>query len=103
MKILVLPCDGIGPEIVSASMAVLEVASDRFGLGLRFEYDDVGFRSLEKHGTTLRDSVLERARNDFDGVILGTQSHADYPASASVSISTPMSARPARVPSSSRT
>lgn len=80
MKILVLPCDGIGPEIVSASMAVLEVASDRFGLGLQFEYDDVGFKSLEKHGTTLRESVLDRARSDFDGVILGTQSHADYPA-----------------------
>lgn len=80
MKILVLPCDGIGPEIVAAAMTVLEVASDRFGLGLAFDYDDVGFTSLEKHGTTLRESVLEKARADYDGVILGTQSHADYPA-----------------------
>ena len=80
MKLLVLPCDGIGPEIVAASIAVLEVASSKFNLGLTFEYDDVGFRSLEKHGTTLRESVLDRARNEFDGVILGTQSHADYPA-----------------------
>jgi 3-isopropylmalate dehydrogenase len=80
MKILVLPCDGIGPEIVAASMTVLEVTSDRFGLGLAFDYDDVGFTSLEKHGTTLRESVLENARADYDGVILGTQSHADYPA-----------------------
>lgn len=51
MKILVLPRDGIGPEIVFASMAVPEVASDRFGLG--FEYD-VGFKSLEKQGTRTR-------------------------------------------------
>lgn len=80
MKLLVLPCDGIGPEIVAASIAVLEVASSKFNLDLTFEYDDVGFRSLEKHGTTLRESVLDRARNEFDGVILGTQSHADYPA-----------------------
>jgi 3-isopropylmalate dehydrogenase len=80
MKLLVLPCDGIGPEIIAASIAVLEVASSKFNLGLSFEEDDVGFKSLEKHGTTLRESVLDRARNGFDGVILGTQSHADYPA-----------------------
>ncbi len=80
MKILVLPCDGIGPEIVAASIEVLEVVSDKFGLALAFDYDDVGFKSLEKHGTTLRESVLDNARADYDGIILGTQSHADYPA-----------------------
>ncbi len=79
MKILVLPCDGIGPEIVAASMAVLTRADSMFGLGLSFDYDDVGFKSLEKYGTTLREEVLTRART-YDGVILGTQSHADYPA-----------------------
>lgn len=79
MKILVLPGDGIGPEIVRASLTVLEAASDKLGLGLSFEQDDVGFVSLEKHGTTLRESVLEKARS-YDGIILGTQSHADYPA-----------------------
>jgi 3-isopropylmalate dehydrogenase len=78
MKILVLPCDGIGPEIVDASLAVLRAADARFGLGLSFDFDDVGFTSLEKHGTTLRQEVLERAKT-YDGVILGTQSHADYP------------------------
>jgi len=44
-----------------------------------FEHDEVGFASLRKHGTTLRQEVLERAKQ-CDGVILGTQSHADYPA-----------------------
>jgi 3-isopropylmalate dehydrogenase len=91
MKILVLPCDGIGPEIVAASMTVLEVTSDRFGLGLAFDYDDVGFTSLEKHGTTLRESVLEKA---------GATSP---PASGSASTSTPTSAPPGRGRSSSRT
>ena len=80
MKLLVLPCDGIGPEIIAASMQALEVADSKFGLGLSLEYDDAGFVSLEKYGTTLRDSVLEKARHEYDGVILGTQSHADYPA-----------------------
>jgi 3-isopropylmalate dehydrogenase len=79
MKILVLPGDGIGPEIVDASLAVLRAADARYQLGLSFDFDDVGFTSLEKHGTTLRREVLERART-CDGIILGTQSHADYPA-----------------------
>ena len=79
MKFLVLPCDGIGPEIIDASMTVLDALASKHDLDLECEYDDVGFTSLKKHGTTLRQEVLERAVN-YDGIILGTQSHADYPA-----------------------
>ena len=79
MKVLVLPGDGIGPEIVQAALDVALAADRRFALGLEFEHDDVGFASLHRHGMTLRQEVLERAKQ-CDGVILGTQSHADYPA-----------------------
>jgi 3-isopropylmalate dehydrogenase len=58
---------------------VLQAADRRFGLDVRLDYEDVGFASLNKHGTTLREEVLQKARG-YDGVILGTQSHADYPA-----------------------
>ena len=78
MRILVLPADGIGPEIVAAAVGVAQAASDRFALGLTFDYDDAGFPSLKKYGTTLRDETLEKAKT-YDGIILGTQSHADYP------------------------
>ncbi|SDL17923.1 3-isopropylmalate dehydrogenase [Franzmannia pantelleriensis] len=78
MKFLVLPCDGIGLDIIDASVGVLQAANDKYGLGLELEYDEVGFASLEKYGITLRDELLEKASH-FDGVILGTQSHADYP------------------------
>jgi 3-isopropylmalate dehydrogenase len=79
MRMIVLPCDGIGPEITGAAVEVLRAADAKFGLGVACDYDDVGFVSLEKHGTTLRDAVLEKAKT-YDGIILGTQSHADYPA-----------------------
>ncbi len=79
MKFLVLPGDGIGPEIVAASLDVLNAAAQRFKLDLRLDHDSVGFDSLREHGTTLRDEVLAKAKT-YDGVILGTQSHADYPA-----------------------
>ena len=79
MNLIVLPGDGIGPEIVDAALAVLRAADRVHGLGLSFDFDDVGFASLEMHGTTLRQETLEKAKG-YDGVILGTQSHADYPA-----------------------
>lgn len=78
MRIIVLPGDGIGPEISEATIAVLEAANRLFNLGLSFDHDDVGFTSLEKYGTTLRDETLAKART-YDGIILGPQSHMDYP------------------------
>jgi isocitrate/isopropylmalate dehydrogenase len=79
LKILVLPGDGIGPEITQATLGVLEAADRRYRLNLSFETQDIGFAALEKHGTTLPDGVLERAR-EVDGVLLGPISHLDYPA-----------------------
>lgn len=78
MKILVLPGDGIGPKIVAAAVQVLQAADTAFGLGLSFDHDDAGFASLKKYGTTLRDELIDKAKT-YDGIILGTQSHADYP------------------------
>jgi 3-isopropylmalate dehydrogenase len=78
MKILVLPGDGIGPEIVTAGVEVLKALNDARNLGVELEYDDIGLVSLEKYGTTLRPELLEKVR-EFDGVILGPQSNLDYP------------------------
>ncbi len=77
-RLLVLPGDGIGPEITEATLAVLRAADRRFGLNLSFEERAIGFASLKTEGTTLPDSVLETARKS-DGVILGPISHLDYP------------------------
>ncbi len=78
MKVLVLPGDGIGPEIVGAAMHVLETVNSARGLGFEFEYDDVGLASLEKHGTTLRPELVDKV-SGFDGVILGPQDNLAYP------------------------
>lgn len=79
MRIMTLPCDGIGPEIMAATLNVVKAASTKFNLGIAFERESSGFESLESHGITLREEVLQRACDEFDGVILGTQSHMDYP------------------------
>jgi len=78
MRIIVLPGDGIGPEITAATVEVLKVASDRFKLGLAFEQHDVGFASLKTKGATITPELIELCRG-ADGMVLGPVSHSDYP------------------------
>ncbi len=77
-RLLVLPGDGIGPEITAATLEVLRAADVRFGLGLAFETMEIGFASLKAQGTTLPEAVLAAARTS-EGVILGPISHLHYP------------------------
>ena len=81
LTLLALTGDGIGPEITPATVAVLEAASERFGLGLAVETTDIGLATLASEGTTLPQRVLDRIR-EVDGVILGPVSHYDYPPKA---------------------
>ena len=76
--ILVLPGDGIGPEITPRTLQVLQAADKALGLDLTFETHDIGLKSLAEQGTTLSDATLARIP-EADGVILGPVSHYDYP------------------------
>src|SRR5262245_65508952 len=79
MKILVLPGDGIGPEITQATLTVLDRANAKFKLGLEWEKRDIGLVTLKSQGSTLPDSVMEAARK-APGIILGPVDHLQYPA-----------------------
>jgi 3-isopropylmalate dehydrogenase len=79
VKILVLPGDGIGPEITEATLGVLAATDRLLGLGLEFETRDIGLKALAESGTTLPDAVMARIPQ-VDGVLLGPVSHYDYPA-----------------------
>ena len=79
MKVLVLPGDGIGPEITAATLEVLERANALFGLGLEWRREEIGLPSLRSEGTTLPPRVLDAARSAA-GTILGPLATYDYPA-----------------------
>ncbi|WP_174546654.1 isocitrate/isopropylmalate dehydrogenase family protein [Nocardiopsis dassonvillei] len=78
MRILVLPGDGIGPEITEATLEVLGAVNRTHSLELALEVADIGFASLEQQGTTLPQAVLDRIP-EVDGVVLGPVQHFDYP------------------------
>src|SRR5262250_2290690 len=80
-RLLVLPGDGIGPEIVAATFDVLREADRMFGLELTFETTAIGMDSLKATSTTITDEVVAHAKR-ADGVILGPVSHNDYPPAA---------------------
>lgn len=78
MKILVLPGDGIGPEITRATLAVLAAVDARLSLGIEIEMAEIGLASLAAQGTTLPERVVARVPQ-VDGVILGPVSTYQYP------------------------
>jgi 3-isopropylmalate dehydrogenase len=78
VKIVVLPGDGIGPEITRATLSILRRADAVFGLDLVMEEHEIGLARLARDGTTCPPGVLAAAR-DADGILLGPVSHADYP------------------------
>ena len=78
MKFLVMPGDGIGPEIVPVAVAALTALDQKLGLGVSLEEVPIGFASLELKGNTFPDEVLEKAR-DSDGVIMGPTDTLAYP------------------------
>jgi 3-isopropylmalate dehydrogenase len=61
-RILLLPGDGIGPEVTREAQRALDAAARRAGLKLGFEQDLIGGASIDAHGTPLSDRTLARAR-----------------------------------------
>jgi 3-isopropylmalate dehydrogenase len=77
MRIVVLPGDGIGPEIATATTDVLRAASERFQLNVQTEEHAVGHASLEQFGSTVRPGLLEIVKA-ADGLILGPAATFDF-------------------------
>ena len=78
MKILALRGDGIGPEIVDATIKVLKTISQKFNFNLDLIYSDIGFSSLKKNKTTFPNEILKLC-SEVDGIILGPVDHNNYP------------------------
>ena len=64
-RIVLLPGDGIGPEIIAAARRLLDEIGE-----FSCEEHLVGGASIDAHGTALTDEVLESCRN-ADAVLLG--------------------------------
>ncbi len=58
-KIAVLPGDGIGPELIDATVKVLEAVQQNANFKLDLIYGEAGYHCIEKFGTNLPKETLE--------------------------------------------
>lgn len=76
-KLLVLPGDGIGPEIVAEALKVIEVLKSEFALDLELDQAAVGGAAYDSKGDPLPKSTLEAAK-ESDAVLLGAVGGPKY-------------------------
>ena len=69
-KVLVLPGDNIGPEIVTEAVKVLETVSNKYGLGIELDYAHLGGAALDAVGEPCPQETLDKARSS-DAILLG--------------------------------
>ena len=70
VSVVVLPGDGIGPEVVAVARQVVDAVAPDHGLSIAWTEHLVGGISIDAHGTALTDEVLEACAG-ADAVLLG--------------------------------
>lgn len=69
-NITLLPGDGIGPEIVSAAVSVLDKISEKYGHSFKYSEAAIGGCAIDKFGTSLPQSTIDTCLAS-DSVLLG--------------------------------
>jgi|ERR1043166_7002833 3-isopropylmalate dehydrogenase len=69
-NILILPGDGIGPEVMAPVRKIIAYLKDKKGARLEVAEDAVGGAAYDKYGVPLADTTLAKAK-ESDAVMLG--------------------------------
>ena len=69
-RVVVLPGDGIGPEVTAEALAVLRLVCDTAGVALQTDERLMGGRAVDERGAPLPDDTLEACLS-ADAVLLG--------------------------------
>jgi len=68
--VVLLPGDGIGPEVTRSAHRVLVDIASRFGHDITFQEHDIGGISIDRYGVPLTDSTIEACRGSH-AILLG--------------------------------
>lgn len=69
-EIVLLPGDGIGPEVIGQAVRVLQAVAQKYGHEFAFQTHLIGGCSLDRYGTSLTAETLEACKR-ADAVLLG--------------------------------
>lgn len=78
-RIVVLPGDGIGPEVVDAALSLLAAVAARYDHQFELQSQDIGGAAVRRTGTSLPHDTLHACRN-ADAVLLGAVGDPAYDA-----------------------
>ena len=70
-RLVILPGDGIGPEIVGEAVKMIEWLNAHAGLDVALEHDLIGGQAYDEYGMPLADSTLEKCR-ETDAILMGS-------------------------------
>ena len=69
-RVVVIPGDGVGPEVVAAARTVLDATGRAFDFAIDWQEIVVGGAAIDAYGTAVRDEDIETCRA-VDAVLLG--------------------------------
>jgi 3-isopropylmalate dehydrogenase len=69
-NLVVLPGDGVGPEVAAEAVKVLQAVGSRFGHDFNLQYGPVGGVAIDETGAALPEDVLKLCKKS-DAVLLG--------------------------------
>ena len=70
MNVLLLPGDGVGPEVCNEANKIIKVVANRFNLDISIDEDLIGGVSIDENKTPITDEVISKAKSS-DAIILG--------------------------------
>ena len=70
-SLLLLPGDGIGPEVMDEVRKIIKWLSANHDLDFEITNDDIGGTAYDRYGTPLADSTLQTAR-EVDAIVMGS-------------------------------
>ena len=71
LKIGVIKGDGIGPEITTEALKVLDKVAEKYGHSITYQDLLLGGSSIDVHGTPLTDETIVQGR-DCDAILMGS-------------------------------
>ena len=69
-KVVILPGDGIGPEVTNSAVYVMKAVAEKFNVVLEFDEQLIGGCSYEKYQTPLTEETLQACYKS-DAIFLG--------------------------------
>ena len=70
INILLLPGDGVGPEVCREAKKIIQAVSERFSLDITLDEDLIGGASIDKYQAPITNEVILKA-NSSDAILLG--------------------------------